>query len=141
MITQTVTLPAYWASALINNDMSGLSNTEYQLLDRWLTANPEYGDCLSCSDESFTQRYDGLLTDCLEYVFPLAKVTTCTKKFNVYLQSTEPGRGSYLEHRGRTAWGLRTAKKHKRDVTREIVNGTGKYSHVQYVTLVPACEK
>ena len=58
------------------------------------------------------------------------------KKFMVYLQSTEPGRGSYLEHRGRTAWALRTAKKHKQDVTRELTNGAGKYSHVQYAALV-----
>lgn len=60
------------------------------------------------------------------------------KKFSVYLQSTEPGRGSYLEHRGRTAWALRTAQKHKRDVTRALANGTGKYSQVQFATLVVA---
>ena len=60
------------------------------------------------------------------------------KKFSVYLQSTEPGRGSYLAHRGRTAWTLRTAQKHKREVTRELVEGTGKYSHVQFATLVLA---
>jgi hypothetical protein len=71
MKTETVTLPAYWASALINNDSSGLSNSEFQLLDRWLTRNPEYGTCLSCSDDSFIHRYDGRLADCLEYVFPL----------------------------------------------------------------------
>ena len=58
------------------------------------------------------------------------------KKFNVYLQSTEPGRGSYLEHRGRTAWALRTAQKYKRDVTHEVANGTGKYPNIRFATLV-----
>ena len=61
-----------------------------------------------------------------------------SKNFSVYLQSTEPGRGSYLEHRGRTAWALRTAQKYKREVTREIIGCTGKYSHVQFAALVLA---
>ena len=61
-----------------------------------------------------------------------------SKKFSVYLQSAEPGRGLYLEHRGRTAWALRTAQKHKREVACDVANGTGKYSNVQFATLVPA---
>ncbi len=74
--THTVTLPAYWASALINNDMSGMSHADRTELQAWESNHPEYGAALDCSTESFIQRYDGRLTDCLEYVFPIVKIPT-----------------------------------------------------------------
>jgi uncharacterized protein involved in tolerance to divalent cations len=46
------TLPAYYASALINGDRSGMSDEETQELDAWLVSNKP-GACVSCSDESF----------------------------------------------------------------------------------------
>jgi hypothetical protein len=63
-----VTLPASWASALVNNDWSGL---EYRNPDDAAKAKAwqlESGlSVLSCGDESFIARYEGLLTECLEY--------------------------------------------------------------------------
>lgn len=40
--TTTITLPAYWSSALINNDWSGLNDREAELLKAWQALNPEY---------------------------------------------------------------------------------------------------
>jgi hypothetical protein len=64
----TVTLPAAWASALVNEDWSGL---EYYHPDEALRAKAwqmESGlDVLSCGDQTFIARYDGLQTECLEY--------------------------------------------------------------------------
>jgi hypothetical protein len=64
----TVTLPAYWASALINGDWSGL---EYAAPDEAVKAKAwqmESGlRVLSCGEEQFVARFDGLLTECLEY--------------------------------------------------------------------------
>lgn len=46
------------------------------------------------------------------------------------------GRVSYLMHRDRTAWALRTAKKHIKDVTRKQLENPA-YG-VKYATLVKA---
>lgn len=46
------TLPAHWASALINNDTSGMTDKEKSELDLWLESEkPVY--CVSCSDDPF----------------------------------------------------------------------------------------
>lgn len=63
---ETYTLPAYWASALINNDWSGLKEQEQNDLHYWLADNG-CPDFVSCSEESFINRFNGLITDCLEY--------------------------------------------------------------------------
>lgn len=64
----TVVLPASWASALVNNDWSGL---EYDDPDGAAKAKAWQADSglsvLSCGEEEFVARYDGLLTMCLEY--------------------------------------------------------------------------
>ena len=36
---KTYTLPAYWASALVNNDRTGLNHRERAALDQWLSDN------------------------------------------------------------------------------------------------------
>ena len=74
MKTETYTLPAFWASALINGDVSGLRDPEEAELNRWLANHPELRGCLSCSDESeFKHRHDAspdvLSCDCLNFVF------------------------------------------------------------------------
>lgn len=49
---ETVTLPAFLASALINGDLSGLSDGD----ERWVEAAVAYcapGRIVSCSDEEF----------------------------------------------------------------------------------------
>lgn len=68
MIIINVTLPACWASALINGDWSGL---EFYDQDEALRAKAwqlESGlRVLSCGEQPFVARYEGLLTECLEY--------------------------------------------------------------------------
>lgn len=75
MKTQTFTLPAFWASALINGDESGLEPDEQTQLDQWLKDNKP-GYCIDVSsDESFTQWHDArdyvLACDCAEFTFQI----------------------------------------------------------------------
>lgn len=74
MNTITYNLPDFWASALINNDWSGLDymgGTED--LMQWLESHPEIGGCLAVNGQSvFTSRHDArgvLACNCLEYTF------------------------------------------------------------------------
>lgn len=73
--TPKFTLPAHWASALINDDRSGMSDEEEIALTHWLEANPEVGGCIGCSSEPVSRVYhdamDVLACDCLVYAFPL----------------------------------------------------------------------
>lgn len=66
MKTETYTLPACWASALINNDYSGLDEAEIYELEYETRA---LGSCLDCSEEVEITRYKGLITECLQYTF------------------------------------------------------------------------
>lgn len=71
MATETYILPAYWASALINDDRSGMEDTDEKELTKWLLKeNPGY--CVGCSDEPyFAHRNDAtnLGCDVLEFYF------------------------------------------------------------------------
>ena len=66
----TYILPAYWASALINEDYSGLEDTEGKELKSFLESIPNLY-CVNCSEESFFSWSPdaGLPGDCLEYSF------------------------------------------------------------------------
>ena len=69
--TETYILPAYWASALINNDWSGMDDQEEQELNNWLE-QVKPGSCVGCSDYGyFSYRNDaGMLAgDVLEFYF------------------------------------------------------------------------
>lgn len=76
MKTETYTLPAHWASYLINGDASSFSldddggDAEIKLIDDWLK---DVGPCLGCSDETEFRRYHDapgvLACDCLEFIF------------------------------------------------------------------------
>ena len=76
MKIETYTLPAFWASALVNGDLSGLEPGEEAILQRWLASHPELGGCLSCTDEpEFRKHHDAsevLACDCLDFSFPVA---------------------------------------------------------------------
>lgn len=73
----TIELPAYWASALINNDYSGIDDDTLLEVMAWERDNPNA--CItSCitpparerdaySDESYVGRYNGLMCDMLTY--------------------------------------------------------------------------
>jgi len=65
MEIHTITLPAHWAPALINGDWSGLDQAESAQVKTWLA---ESGlDVLSCDAASFVARFNGLVTECLDY--------------------------------------------------------------------------
>lgn len=48
----TYILPSYWASYLINNDPSGLSDEEKLQVDEWLKAN-SYPSFIDCGDKEY----------------------------------------------------------------------------------------
>lgn len=69
------TLPAHWASALINGDFTGLSDADEEAVRYWLDTEPDIGgDCLTCTDIPEFRRYydaEGPACDCLTFTFPL----------------------------------------------------------------------
>lgn len=76
MKTETFTLPAFWACAIINDDLSGMDQFEIDGLDLWLKHASEhgYGFCVDVSQESFfctvhDARAYVLPCDCLEFTF------------------------------------------------------------------------
>jgi hypothetical protein len=81
MKTIKLTLPEFWASALINGDYSGLEDDEVQELEQWLSfaKNEGYGFCLDVNtdERSFIQYHDAsawvLACDCLEYTFEVTQ--------------------------------------------------------------------
>lgn len=80
MKTETYTLPAFWASALVNGDVSGMEDDDERVLIEWLALHPELGGCLMCSEESeFCWHHDAtpevLSCDCLDFTFPSLQPT------------------------------------------------------------------
>lgn len=61
----SIDLPAYWSSALINNDYSGIDDALLEVT-AWQRDNPSTCIVL-CSDISYIGHYDGLLCDMLTY--------------------------------------------------------------------------
>jgi hypothetical protein len=64
----SITLPAALASALVNNDWTGLEHYHPDEAARardWLRQSGM--SVLSCGDESFIAKHEGVLTECLEY--------------------------------------------------------------------------
>lgn len=62
-----IELPAYWSSALINNDWKGIEGNihEGELLG-WIEDNPKA--CItSCSDNNYVGQYAGAVCDMLTY--------------------------------------------------------------------------
>lgn len=58
MTTETVKMPAAWASYLINGDASGLEPGERPKIDAYLKAQ-KIGDVLACEDEAhFSWSFD-----------------------------------------------------------------------------------
>jgi len=82
METTTYTLPAYWASALFNGDLSGLEESDEESLMRFIVGelmpdpigivgdNDEYGpESFFCTYHD-ARPYGVLACDCLEFIFP-----------------------------------------------------------------------
>jgi hypothetical protein len=74
MKTTDYMLPAYWASALVNNDFSGVDGEAAEQIRAWLIEE-QPGNCLACSGEAaFVWHHDAdyigvLAGDCLLYTF------------------------------------------------------------------------
>ena len=72
LLTETYTLPAHWASSLINGDDSGLDDGEaLEILD-WLKGHPWLGNCLDCKNEdecSWGNDANDLLCTTAEFTF------------------------------------------------------------------------
>lgn len=64
-------LPAHWASALINNDTSGLAQCHGDLTEflEWADQNPHLLNPVSCSSEAFIGRWNGLTRELLTYTY------------------------------------------------------------------------
>lgn len=77
MKTETYILPAYWASYLINNDDSGLSDSEYETIRIWQELYaPASGWPIDCKEYGHARYHDAMRLfpyscDCAEYVFPV----------------------------------------------------------------------
>jgi hypothetical protein len=82
METTTYTLPAYWASALFNGDLSGLEESDEESLMNLIAGeqlpdpigivgdNDEYGpESFFCTYHD-ARPYGVLACDCLEFIFP-----------------------------------------------------------------------
>ena len=74
MKLKTYLLPSHWASALINDDWTGLDDEDVDAVLTWLTAN-QPGYCVDCDEESqFCRHHDAsglgvLAADCLTFTF------------------------------------------------------------------------
>lgn len=73
MKVNTYLLPEFWASALINDDSSGLEDEDIELMNKWFAEeNPGY--CFDCNGEpEFAKFHDAsnyvLACNCLAYRF------------------------------------------------------------------------
>lgn len=69
--TFTVTMPAYWASAIINHDYSGLEKSDRAELNNFLanyTPCLSFADCLDVGDE-YIGKFDGKLCNVADYTY------------------------------------------------------------------------
>lgn len=64
--TETYILPAYWASALINDDYTGLEESDIEAIEAFLFANKEQiGSCIDVSEDSwFAHSNDAINLGC-----------------------------------------------------------------------------
>lgn len=65
-ITTTHTLPAYWASYLINMDRSSLTDQEVSEIDFY---TKDLGMCIDVSDDSYFSQFKGIGHTVCEYTF------------------------------------------------------------------------
>lgn len=62
----TFDAPAHWASALVNGDMTGLSDTEAAEFEAWCALQASLW-VVDCSEETFIGRWNGLQTELCTY--------------------------------------------------------------------------
>jgi hypothetical protein len=69
MNIKTIDLPAYWVSALVNGDYSGITDAFMVLaIHSWLDTNPLV-NVISCNDVPYIGRYRGVMCDMLTYSY------------------------------------------------------------------------
>jgi hypothetical protein len=75
MQTVTYRLPAYWASALINDDRSGTDEDDADM-DEFFEAHPKLGSAIDCSEAEFSWSNDwtNLGGDVCEYTFQILEI-------------------------------------------------------------------
>ena len=61
---------------------------------------------------------------------------TC-QRYNVLIKYKD-GKISYLSHKNRSSWGIKTAYKHMRDVNNELLQNNNKWKDVDYFACVLA---
>lgn len=77
---ETYILPEYWASALINDDYSGMNNLDIEYLEKFISDNKSDNCrfyCIGCSEQSFFSWHNdanNLGSDCLEYTFDVSAI-------------------------------------------------------------------
>lgn len=66
-----IVAPVAWASALVNDDWSGLSMSEHMEVTDWCRSEGIQGKTIvsMVSEDPFTDRFNGLITMCVEYEF------------------------------------------------------------------------
>ena len=72
METTTLTLPAHWASALVNADFSGMDDREIAELETWQNSNTHNSPLAVSAEPEFVAFHDApgvLPADCLTYTF------------------------------------------------------------------------
>jgi hypothetical protein len=64
----TFEAPAYWASALINGDLTSFNDDDEREFAAWLETHPdEAREVVDCSTDSFDRVWEGKLTEMFEY--------------------------------------------------------------------------
>lgn len=93
-------LYAHWACALINGDVTGMSDEDEAELDAWLTLHPDLY-CVDCSEESEFGYPDcgGLPGDIATFTF---HVRACKEPEVVAIDSTDSGAQWAICEEGRT---------------------------------------
>jgi len=62
------TLPLFWASALVNDDTSGMDDNDEKELTEWLNANKP-GSCTGVSEDTNFSTFNGYGTEVSEFTF------------------------------------------------------------------------
>jgi hypothetical protein len=86
MKTTTYILPAYWASALVNADESGMENKEIEEMNAWLDS-VKPGSCVGCSDNEYfahSNAANSLGGDVLEFYFHKQETTHTPGPWNMH---------------------------------------------------------
>lgn len=98
-----MTLPAFWASALINGDYSGLEPQDIEALDNFsadMVRDHGLFSPLTCSEEEFftwhhDARPDVLACTCLEYSFDVSGRTKAPQRPTRRARAIAQGRALY----------------------------------------------